>query len=67
MHGAAERRVNARPGGLITPARLTAAEVDAATFPDDVFLAPIIGAQDAAGDTALNVKLDWWACAQLLG
>ena len=58
---------NALPGGNITPARLTAAELDAATFPDDVFLAPIIGAKDAAGDTALNVKLDWWACAQMLG
>ena len=58
---------NALPGGNITPARLTAAEIDAATFPDDVFLAPIICAKDAAGDTALNVKLDWWACAQMLG
>tara|TARA_Y100000593_G_scaffold12687_1_gene23460 strand:- start:1443 stop:2294 length:852 start_codon:yes stop_codon:yes gene_type:complete len=58
---------NALPGGNITPARLTTAEIDAATFPDDVMLAPIIGAKDAAGDTALNVKLDWWACAQLLG
>lgn len=57
---------NAMPGGLITPARLTAAELDAATFPDDVFLAPIIGVKDIAGDTALNLKLDWWGCAQLL-
>lgn len=53
-----------RPGGNITPAMLTATEIDAATFPDDVFLAPIIGAKDGAGDTALNIKLDWWACAQ---
>lgn len=52
------------PGGHITPARLTTAELDAATFPDDVFLAPIIGTKDGAGDTALNIKLDWWACAQ---
>jgi hypothetical protein len=57
---------NALPGGTITPARLTAAEIDAATFPDDVFLAPIIGAKDSAGDTALTVKMDWWGCAQLL-
>jgi hypothetical protein len=57
---------NALPGGTITPARLTAAEIDAATFPDGVFLAPIIGVKDQAGDTALNLKLDWWACAQLL-
>ena len=52
------------PGGNITPARLTASEIDAATFPDDTFLAPIIGIKDQAGDTALNVQIDWWACAQ---
>lgn len=52
------------PGGNITPARLTATEIDAATFPDDVFLAPIIGAKDIAGDAALTVNIDWWACAQ---
>lgn len=57
---------NALPGGHITPARLTTAELDAATFPDDVFLAPIIGAKDIAGDAALNIKLDWWGCAQYL-
>jgi hypothetical protein len=53
-----------RPGGHIAPARLTATEVDAATFPDDVFVTPIIGAKDSAGDTALAIKLDWWGCAQ---
>lgn len=52
------------PGGNTTPAKLTATEIDAATFQDGVFLAPIIGAKDQAGDTALNIKLDWWACAQ---
>lgn len=52
------------PGGNISPARLTATEIDAATFPDDVFLAPIVGIKDIAGDTALTVSLDWWACAQ---
>lgn len=57
---------NALPGGLITPARLTTTEVDAATFPDDVFMAPIIGAKDIGGDTALTISLDWWGCAQLL-
>ena len=57
---------NAMPGGLITPARLTATEVDAATFPDDVLLAPIIGIKDMIGDTALQLKLDWWGAAQLL-
>lgn len=57
---------NTLPGSNITPARLTTAELDAATFPDDVFLTPIIGAKDGAGDTALNIKLDWWAAAQML-
>jgi len=57
---------NALPGGNITPARLTTSEVDAATFPDDVLLAPIIGIKDSAGDTALTLSLDWWGAAQLL-
>ena len=48
----------------VAPARLTATECDAATFPDDAQLAPFIGIQDTAGDTALNVQVDWWACAQ---
>ena len=48
------------------PARLTAAEIDAATFPDDVLLAPIIGIKDIAGNAALNMKVDWIACAQML-
>lgn len=52
------------PGGQTAPAKLTATEIDAATFPDDAFLAPIIGLKDGAGDTALNVQVDWWACAQ---
>jgi len=46
-------------------AALTVAELDAATFPDDVFMAPIFGAIDVA-QTALVMTLDWWACAQLL-
>lgn len=54
------------PGGNVSPARLTASELDAVTFPDDVFLAPIIGAKDQAGDTGLALKLDWWGCAQML-
>ena len=52
------------PGGNQAPARLTASELDAATFPDDTFLAPIIALKDQGGDTALNVQVDWWACAQ---
>ena len=54
------------PGGLSAPARLTAGEIDAATFPNDVLLAPIFGAKDIAGNAALNIKLDWWGCVQLL-
>jgi len=54
------------PGGNLAPARLTAAEIDAATFPGDVLLAPIIGAKAQSADTALNLKLDWWGAAQLL-
>jgi hypothetical protein len=48
------------------PARLTSAEIDAATFPDDVLMAPIIGIKDIGGNAALNLKVDWIACAQLL-
>lgn len=53
-----------RPGGNIAPAMLTASEIDAATFPDDVLLAPIIGIKDIAGNAALTISVDWWACAQ---
>lgn len=52
------------PGGQTAPAKLTATEIDAATFPDGVFLTPIIGTKAQSADTALNIKLDWWACAQ---
>jgi len=56
--------VNGAALDTIAPARLTATEVDAVEFPDDVQLAPIIGIKDGAGDTALNMQVDWWACAQ---
>ena len=56
--------VNGGALNSVTPARLTATEVDAATFPDEVFMAPIIGAKDGAGNSAMDMKLDWWACAQ---
>lgn len=48
------------------PARLTTAEIDAATFPDEVFMAPIIGIKDIGGNAALSMKVDWIACAQQL-
>jgi hypothetical protein len=52
------------PGGNTSPAKLTAAEIDAATFPDDTFLAPIIGIKDIAGNAAMSMSIDWVACAQ---
>lgn len=55
-----------RPGGNITPARLTASEVAASSFPSGTLLAPIFAAKAQSADTALNIKLDWWACAQML-
>lgn len=56
-----------RPGGTITPARLTATELAAATFPASTIpMAPVIGIKDIGGDTALNLKMDWWGCAQML-
>lgn len=51
------------PGGQTAPAKLTSTEIDAATFPDDVFLAPIIGAKGTTA-AALTINMDWWACAQ---
>ena len=52
------------PGSGSAPAKLTATEINAATFPDDAFLTPYIAIKDSAGDAALNVQTDWWACAQ---
>jgi len=40
--------------------------LDAATFPDDVFMAPVMTALDVDGDTAFDMYLDWWAGAQYL-
>jgi hypothetical protein len=51
-------------GVEVTAAKLTASEIDAATFPDDCFLTPVIGIKDIAGDTALVLTVDWIACAQ---
>jgi hypothetical protein len=53
------------PGGNMTPARLTASEVAASSFPDDTLLAPLFAIKSQSG-TAMNVKLDWWGCAQML-
>lgn len=52
------------PGGTTTPARLTSSEIQVASFPNDVFLAPYVCIKDKAGDTAVTVNVDWWACAQ---
>lgn len=48
------------------PARLTTTEINAATFDKSTLLAPIIGIKDIAGNAALNMKVDWIACAQNL-
>lgn len=52
-------------GTAASPARLTASEIDAVTFPDDVFLAPFLGIKDIAGNAGLSISVDWWACAQM--
>lgn len=54
----------AMPGGQIAPARLTTTEVAASSFPSGTFMAPIFVAK-AQASTALDIKVDWWACAQL--
>jgi len=52
-------------GTSAVPARLTASEIDAVTFPDDVFLTPILGLKVAvAASVAIQINMDWWACAQ---
>ena len=53
-------------GTSAAPARLTASEVAASTFPgeDADFMAPFIGIKDIAGDQACTLNIDWWACAQ---
>lgn len=56
---------NVLPGGQSAPARLTATEVAAATFPSGTLMAPIIGVKNGS-TTAVTLKLDWWGCAQLL-
>jgi len=54
------------PGGQTAPAKLTATELAATTFPNAAtdFLAPYIALKDGAGNAALNMQVDWWACAQ---
>jgi hypothetical protein len=53
-------------GSAAAPAKLTATEISAATFPSTVFMTPIVGIKDQAGNAALDLKLDWIACAQML-
>jgi len=50
--------------GTSSESSLTTAELDAATFPDDVFMAPIFGLKDIAGDDSVYAQMDWWCCAQ---
>ena len=54
-------------GSSSAPARLTASQVRAATFPSTVLMTPVIAVKDVAGaSSALNLKVDWIACAQNL-
>lgn len=53
-------------GTTAAPARLTASQVRAATFPGSTLMAPVMALKDIAGTTVQNVKVDWWACAQNL-
>jgi hypothetical protein len=67
---ASPKRLEFYVNGELTAARtssessLTAAELDAATFPDDVFVTPIFGLKDVAGDDSVYAQIDWWCCAQ---
>jgi hypothetical protein len=49
-----------------TEASIGKTALDAAAFPDDVFMSPVMGVKDAAGDAAINIYVDWWGCAQAL-
>lgn len=51
-------------GVQVSAAKLTSAELSAATFPDDVFLTPVVAIKDIAGNAALTLDVDWIACAQ---
>jgi len=42
-------------------------DLDAAAFPDAVFMTPTFGVKDGAGDAALNLDMDWWRCMQFTG
>ena len=53
-------------GTVAAPARLTQTEIRSALFPSSALLAPVIAIKDIAGNTALNMQVDWIACAQNL-
>lgn len=58
--------VNGRLAGTSSsPARLTASEIRAATFPSTAFLTPILVAKNTS-TTTFQFNIDWLACAQLL-
>lgn len=38
----------------------------AVQYASTIPMAPVIGIKDIGGDTALTLKMDWWAAAQLL-
>ncbi len=51
-----------------TDAMLKIGDLTDTTFPDDEFMGPLVGIKDASsGGTAVNLDVDWWACAQAIG
>ena len=54
-------------GTSAAPARLTSSQITTATFPSTVLMTPVIAIKDVAGAaSALNMRVDWMACAQNL-
>jgi hypothetical protein len=53
-------------GTAAVPARLTQTEIRSALFPSSALLTPVIAIKDIAGTAALNMQVDWIACAQNL-
>jgi hypothetical protein len=54
-------------GSAAAPARLTSSQVASVLFPSTTLMTPVIAIKDVAGSaSALNMKVDWIACAQNL-
>jgi hypothetical protein len=54
-------------GTSAAPARLTSSQISSVLFPSTTLMAPVIAIKDVAGAaSALNMRVDWMACAQNL-